>query len=95
MVATLIRHPIVKINMDDSDISSVSFSTGDRNKSGLGMEAKDISYSVLINGKMKRILKNVSLNVEPGEMCAIMGSSGSGKRWGKTTCLAIPAAGIL
>lgn len=65
------------------DISSVSFSFAEQSpgqREGARIDAKDICYSVLVNGKMKRILKSASFSVDAGEMCAVMGSSGSGKR---------------
>lgn len=39
------------------------------------LECKDVHFSV----KKKEILKNISFSIEPGEICAIVGSSGAGK----------------
>ena len=49
-------------------------------KNGAKLDAIDLCYSVIINGKLKKILKNVSFSLEPGCMCALMGSSTAGKR---------------
>ena len=48
---------------------------------GAKVNVTDLCYSVVINGKMKRILKYVSFNLDPGNLCAVMGPSGSGKRY--------------
>lgn len=43
------------------------------------LEVKDLCKTYIINGRQNNILKNVSFNIEEGEMVAIMGPSGSGK----------------
>lgn len=48
---------------------------------GVTVEVVDISYGVMgPNKKLKRLLKNVSLTLKSGTMCALMGPSGAGKR---------------
>jgi len=49
-------------------------------KSGAKLDAIDLCYSVIINGKLKKILKNINFSLEPGCMCALLGSSTAGKR---------------
>ena len=44
------------------------------------VDVVDLCYSVALNGKMKRLLKNVSFNLDSGNLCALMGPSGAGKR---------------
>ena len=40
----------------------------------------DVSYSISLGrGKVRHLLRNVNLHLEPGEMCALMGPSGAGK----------------
>ena len=43
------------------------------------LEVKDICKTYIVNKRQNNVLKNVSFNVEEGEMVAIMGPSGSGK----------------
>ena len=47
--------------------------------SGLFLTWKDVHYTATINKKPKHILKGISGFANPGEILAIMGSSGSGK----------------
>ena len=49
-------------------------------KMGAKVDVVDLSYSILLNGKMKRLLKNVSFTIQSGDLCALMGPSGAGKR---------------
>lgn len=49
-------------------------------KTGAKLDAIDLCYSVIINGKLKKILKNINFSLEPGCMCALLGSSTAGKR---------------
>lgn len=46
---------------------------------GLRLEACNLTRDVTSRGKTKRILNDVSLTVEPGELVAIVGGSGCGK----------------
>lgn len=48
--------------------------------SGVRLDVINLSYSVEINKVVKQILHKVDLRLHPGEMCALMGPSGSGKR---------------
>jgi ABC-type multidrug transport system fused ATPase/permease subunit len=48
--------------------------------SGAKVDVVDLCYSVALNGKMKRLLTNVSFNLDSGNLCALMGPSGAGKR---------------
>ena len=43
------------------------------------LEVKDICKTYIVNKRQNNVLKNVSFNVEEGEMIAVMGPSGSGK----------------
>ena len=47
---------------------------------GAKLDIIELCYSVVINNKLKKILKNVSFSLEPGTMCALMGPSNAGKR---------------
>jgi ABC-type glutathione transport system ATPase component len=47
---------------------------------GVRLDVVNVSYSLKINGKLRPLLRNVSFRVLPGELCALMGSSGAGKR---------------
>ena len=45
------------------------------------MDVVDLTYGVVNDKKeVKRLLKNVSLTLQSGNMCALMGPSGAGKR---------------
>lgn len=44
------------------------------------MDVIDLSYKVIVNNKIKVLLKEVNLHIKSGEMCAVMGPSGAGKR---------------
>ncbi|KAJ1423014.1 P-loop containing nucleoside triphosphate hydrolase protein [Ochromonadaceae sp. CCMP2298] len=46
---------------------------------GAQVDCADLCYSILVNGKLKRILKGVSFSLGGGDMCALMGPSGAGK----------------
>ena len=39
-----------------------------------------LSYSVVNRSKLKRILRGISFTLKNGDMCAILGPSGAGKR---------------
>jgi len=52
---------------------------GNQVVSGAKVDVVDLCYSVALNGKMKRLLKNVSFNLDSGNLCALMGPSGAGK----------------
>lgn len=43
------------------------------------LEVKDLCKTYIINKRQNNVLKNVNLNVQEGEMIAVMGPSGSGK----------------
>lgn len=47
---------------------------------GVRLDVVDVCYSVTIDKKTKQLLRNVNLRLDPGEMCALMGPSGAGKR---------------
>jgi len=47
---------------------------------GIEVVVHHLSFSVVINKKLKPILKDISFKVAAGSFIAIMGSSGSGKR---------------
>jgi ABC-type multidrug transport system ATPase subunit len=70
-------------NYDTRISNSILFSkAGDLvdNNSGVRLDVRDVSYSVMVSGKEKCLLRNINMRVEPGEVCALMGSSGAGKR---------------
>ncbi len=46
---------------------------------GTLLKAKDVSKTYVINKRQNHVLKNVSFEIEEGEMIAVMGPSGSGK----------------
>lgn len=46
-----------------------------------GIDAQLVSYSVSCEGKTKKLLHNATVNVQPYELCAIVGASGAGKRY--------------
>lgn len=47
---------------------------------GVSIDIVDLTYGVTKDKVVKRLLKNVSLSFQAGEMCALMGPSGAGKR---------------
>jgi ABC-type multidrug transport system fused ATPase/permease subunit len=47
---------------------------------GVQVDVCDVCYSVWITGEEKKLLQHVSFHLEPGDMCALMGASGAGKR---------------
>lgn len=47
---------------------------------GVSIDVVDLTYGVEKDGKVKRLLKNVSVSFQAGTMCALMGPSGAGKR---------------
>lgn len=49
---------------------------------GVQVDIGDVCYSVFLNGEEKKLLQHVSFHLEPGDMCALMGASGAGKRSG-------------
>lgn len=48
---------------------------------GVQVDISDLSYSVFMDGVEKKLLQHVSFHLEPGDMCALMGASGAGKRF--------------
>ena len=48
--------------------------------SGVRLDVIDVSYSLTAGNIEKLLLQNVNLMLEPGDMCALMGPSGAGKR---------------
>ncbi len=47
---------------------------------GVRLDVRNVSYSVMVKRKEKKLLRNVNVRLVPGEMCALMGPSGAGKR---------------
>ncbi len=47
---------------------------------GVELDIKNLNYSVIIANKRRDLLRDVNFHLEPGEMCALMGPSGAGKR---------------
>ena len=47
---------------------------------GVAVDIKNVSYSVFINGEERKLLQNISFHLDAGDMCALMGASGAGKR---------------
>jgi ABC-type multidrug transport system fused ATPase/permease subunit len=47
---------------------------------GVCIDVVDLTYGVVKDKVVKRLLKNVSLSFKAGNMCALMGPSGAGKR---------------
>ena len=40
----------------------------------------NVSYNVTVGKVVKRLLKDINLRINGGDMCAVMGPSGAGKR---------------
>ena len=70
------RTPLTNVDIESAKIPG----TGGAYANGVQIDVKTLSYSVLVNNKMKQLLKNVSFTLEKGSMCALMGPSGAGKR---------------
>jgi ABC-type lipoprotein export system ATPase subunit len=51
------------------------------------IDAVDLSYSVYFNGKRHALLKNINFHLNRGDMCALMGPSGAGKRFWDCYCV--------
>lgn len=70
--------------MTDTSASPIHAEPGSGKAKGSKVDAMDLCYSIVVTKKgkrkMQRILKNVSFGLEPGNMCALMGPSGAGKR---------------
>ena len=47
---------------------------------GVEVDVKNLNYSVIVNKQTRKLLRDVTFHLEPGEMCALMGPSGAGKR---------------
>lgn len=47
---------------------------------GVTIDVVDLTYGVVKDKVVKRLLKNISLSFKAGSMCALMGPSGAGKR---------------
>lgn len=48
---------------------------------GVSIDMFDVTYGVVVDGKVKRLLKNVNCSFNSGSMIALMGPSGAGKRY--------------
>ena len=64
-------------NWKDGDKSDAPRST---TAGGVQIDVLSLNYAVIIDGKKKNLLRNVSLHLAPGELVALMGPSGAGKR---------------
>jgi ABC-type multidrug transport system fused ATPase/permease subunit len=53
---------------------------GPSKPSGVSVDVINCSYTVTVGGKEKQLLRDVNITLQPGEMCALMGPSGAGKR---------------
>jgi ABC-type glutathione transport system ATPase component len=63
------------------DVVSVEVKKAVRDRQSVLMEWKDLTFEVenKKEGKLRQVLKGVSGYAKPGELLAIMGSSGAGK----------------
>ena len=68
-------------NYTDNPLIKTQENDGKMSGNGAKVDVTDLCYSVVVNGKMKRLLKNVCFNLDPGDLCALMGPSGAGKRY--------------
>ncbi len=56
-------------------------SASSNSNAALRLDVVELTYGVVNQErKIKRLLKNVTLSLESGNMCALMGPSGAGKR---------------
>jgi ABC-type microcin C transport system duplicated ATPase subunit YejF len=53
----------------------------DVSRFGSKLDVRDLCYNVRVGNMVKPILKDVCFSLQPGSLCALMGSSGSGKRY--------------
>jgi ABC-type multidrug transport system fused ATPase/permease subunit len=65
---------------DSENPKSSSAKKGPLDAVGVQVDVCDVCYSVWITGEEKKLLQHVSFHLEPGDMCALMGASGAGKR---------------
>jgi ABC-type multidrug transport system ATPase subunit len=63
-----------KIRRNSSSFLNISIG------SGVQLDASNLSYNVTVNNVQRIFLKKVNFHLDPGDMCALMGPSGAGKR---------------
>jgi ABC-type glutathione transport system ATPase component len=56
---------------------------------GVSIDVVDLTYGVTKDKAVKRLLKNVSVSLKAGTMCALMGPSGAGNLHDQTLYLSI------
>lgn len=64
---------------------------------GLTIDVINLSYGLYLGSKrsFKKILHEVSFHLRPGSLCALMGPSGSGKRYAAYSMHRVPTIFIL
>ena len=67
-------------NYKSNPLHGAVASSVSQKREGVTVDVVSCSYTVTVGGKTKQLLRDVNLNLQPGEMCALMGPSGAGKR---------------
>lgn len=76
--AAIRSHPASRSRSQNSSVSNVTKIL--EASARIQLDIVDLYYHMASVGKIKVMLKDVNLQIKSGEMCAIMGPTGAGKR---------------